>query len=215
MKILTAILLSVFVFAFTSCDSDKKSKSIILNDEHQEYMHLKTVAIKSLENIDTTVFQLRFGMSEKEYRNALDDLLRAKKLYIDNESSYSYDLNTNDQVTKKIKCHIAADFDNNGELYAVHLVASDDNTTYSSDAMAAILMVRAIMDKYGHYTARYSLIDGVPPVTNWLVKSTEIAVRETLNGARISYTDLKREARKENIDNKIADSSRIKTVQDL
>jgi len=192
MKTLIFTLLIVTLF---SCQDQK------LKQEKALDLRINQELSSNVKN-DTIFLGICFGMTKKQLDSYMNNLVKNKKLHI-NESNYfeyKFDFGNNPTFLDN-KATFSADYFKN-KLYELKISIKADNPN-ASPTLILLKLVNIFASKYGYtYLKREAMFEDCDDYI-WVNGNRMIELKRGLNDAKIIYTDIPidREKRKFEIEN--------------
>lgn len=200
MKIL---FLFFFIFYLFSCSSEKKDNLRLEEKVTRE--------IESGVKNDRIFLGFEFGMSKEKVINRLDSLLLSGDLY-DHNGSYAYDIDVNNNLTHR--CIFTPRFMNG--LYEMIISVKSDES-YGSARVIHSSLVMYYMEKYGSpdHTDANASIDDDCEIYYWIDGNRQIKILCGIGEARIFYTDLPVQRRRNESTDKARKNINFKPPSDI
>ena len=187
--LLGIVFLSIFVL---SCDKIKeKQEAKKIKQRELEYQETVIKEIESNKRFDEIFMNFRLGDSKQQVTNKFGDLINQKKLYLDENNNYTYDVILNENV--KTTAHFSTEY-HNDKLYKFILMVEPLKSNLSTSLNLFTIMVYLpdiYKEKYGFFDHFEEVILGNGFNCYWINGNREISIIQRINDIHIIYLDKK------------------------
>ncbi|MDL2230725.1 hypothetical protein LJB87_02930 [Alistipes sp. OttesenSCG-928-L06] len=130
----------ITILLFTSCGSGGSS-----NSDEKKVAELETAIVSAEASavVETEIFLgFKFGMSDKQLREHLDQLVNEGRVYIDEKGNYAYDFSTGQNV---IKFTFVPKYHDN-KLYRLNFIMDNHGNSIGTPSLNTVLAAKTFME---------------------------------------------------------------------